>query len=699
MDLSTSKYIQLTPYALLEFTYNTTVISTDDLSFIRVKNAFTGTMSYINYHLTDYRKTRQLTGNALDRTVQQISASKWAHMDIDKPISYFEQKHANLFFENLWDSISQDLNITYDSVKVHLQSGYNFTDLAGFILRIAFVDNEFHQLYLANIAHLKDDEFIKYHTRPILLGERVYDRYLEVKIPSLKDIKDVNTQVADEFATVDGIFLKKDFNWDNSKINVLFYEIKEKEVDRDGQVILRTSLNVGDSASGMVRVELKHFDEFVNVAAVIQESLNGDYFEIFPTYNDNFLEDFILERAEQGENYMVIHDLEIYEQRPNSGSMIETMTQKFTQIQEEGFDKPFIFRPVVKDENTLTFSIDYSVRIFNKVDSSQIIRRASLTFSNARKYGRWMQKLDIPIDFNPIRVVNKILLETEKESVSNPNLYTLNSGMLKNSLASDNTFLPMQINDIYTGVETLFVDKISQSIISADSGNTANTVFDLKPLLKSDLIFGQGEARLYIGEYDNFVKFKVYKMSENTNVPEPYTDMSQNANVNFYLVFTTADGTKIKISEYNKMENINLDKKEGELLYKIDSRLSRQILASDVLTFTINIENRQIETDEVGNATDKKDFELIFYSGVWAPIADHKLYNSVNYETRQLLIDSKLAKMEQNELILRELQDNFQNFISSIPHTNISISQKELLASIEGQINGIMTDYLTNENT
>ena len=699
MDLSTSKYIQLTPYALLEFTYNTTVISTDDLSFIRVKNAFTGTMSYINYHLTDYRKTRQLTGNALDRTVQQISASKWAHMDIDKPVSYFEQKHSNLFFENLWDSISQDLNITYDSVKVHLQSGYNFTDLAGFILRVAFVDNEFHQLYLANIAHLKDDEFIKYHTRPILLGERVYDRYLEVKIPSLKDIKDVNTQVADEFATVDGIFLKKDFNWDNSKINVLFYEIKEKEVDRDGQVILRTSLNVGDSVSGIVRVELKHFDEFVNVAAVIQESLNGDYFEIFPTYNDNFLQDFILERAEAGENYMVIHDLEVYEQRPNSGTMIETLTQKFTQIQEDGFDKPFIFRPVVKDENTLTFSIDYSVRIFNKVDSSQIIRRASLTFSNARKYGRWMQKLDIPVGFQPLRIVNKIVLETEKESVNNPNLYTLNSGMLKNSLPSDNSFLPMQINDIYTGVETLFVDKISQQIISSDSGDSANTVFDLKPLLKSDLIFGQGEARLYIGEYDNFVKFNVYKMSENTNVLEPYSDMSQNANVNFYLVFTTADGTKIKIYEYNKIENINLDKKEGELLYKIDSRLSRQILASDVVTFTINIENRTIETDEAGNATNKKDFELIFYSGVWAPIADHKLYNSVNYETRQLLIDTKLAKMEQNEIILRELQENFQNFITSIPQTNISISQKELLDSIEGQISGIVQDYLTKETT
>ena len=699
MDLSTSKYIQLTPYALLEFTYNTTVISTDDLSFIRVKNAFTGTMSYINYHLTDYRKTRQLTGNALDRTVQQISASKWAHMDIDKPVSYFEQKHSNLFFENLWDSISQDLNITYDSVKVHLQSGYNFTDLAGFILRVAFVDNEFHQLYLANIAHLKDDEFIKYHTRPILLGERVYDRYLEVKIPSLKDIKDVNTQVADEFATVDGIFLKKDFNWDNSKINVLFYEIKEKEVDRDGQVILRTSLNVGDSVSGIVRVELKHFDEFVNVAAVIQESLNGDYFEIFPTYNDNFLQDFILERAEAGENYMVIHDLEVYEQRPNSGTMIETLTQKFTQIQEDGFDKPFIFRPVVKDENTLTFSIDYSVRIFNKVDSSQIIRRASLTFSNARKYGRWMQKLDIPVGFQPLRIVNKIVLETEKESVNNPNLYTLNSGMLKNSLPSDNSFLPMQINDIYTGVETLFVDKISQQIISSDSGDSANTVFDLKPLLKSDLIFGQGEARLYIGEYDNFVKFNVYKMSENTNVPEPYSDMSQNANVNFYLVFTTADGTKIKISEYNKIENINLDKKEGELLYKIDSRLSRQILASNIVTFTINIENRTIETDEAGNATNKKDFELIFYSGVWAPIADHKLYNSVNYETRQLLIDTKLAKMEQNEIILRELQENFQNFITSIPQTNISISQKELLDSIEGQISGIVQDYLTKETT
>ena len=51
---SSSRFIQLTPYALLEFTYNSDVINTKDVDFYRIINAFSGNLSYVNYNQSDY---------------------------------------------------------------------------------------------------------------------------------------------------------------------------------------------------------------------------------------------------------------------------------------------------------------------------------------------------------------------------------------------------------------------------------------------------------------------------------------------------------------------------------------------------------------------------------------------------------------------------------------------------------------------
>ncbi len=693
---TSSKFLQLTPYALMEYQYNSTVISSADAGFLRIKNAFTGSLSYLSFNPYDYSKVRDLTGNVLDRTVQQIGESTWAHFDMDKPISYFETKYRALFFEHLWGQFQQEINIVYDTVKIHLQSGYSFSNLAGFILRVAYVDDTFQSLYVTNLGFLKEDELIEYETKPFLLGDRYYDRYVQVRVPSLKNIIDINNNLGSAFSTVDGVYLTKPFNWTNSRINVFFYEIKDSEVDRDGTLLLRTPIKVDSEDNSIVRVELKNYDEYSNISAVIQESSVGDYFEIYPSYNGGFFDNFIYDRAAFGESYIVIHEIEVYEQALVDGAYSEMLSQRFTQVQDSGFDEPFIFRPVIKDNNSLAFSIDYTIRILNKTDSSQIIRKGSLSYANARKYGRWLQKINTNFGFTPIKIVNKILRADQLGEYANSNVYGL---MLPNSTENgsistiQNSGIPIMSNQISVNSNTLFVDSVSNKVITVGTSTTNSTTFNLKDFLKSSIIFGQGEATIYLNEFDNFVRFEIYKYDPSVN-PSPvlYTNISSGTNINFILSFTGPNGEQIQVSEYSEYDTLNIEKKPGQLLFKVDAQTARSILSSTNKNFNIVIQSIKTVTDVSGsnNTTQKKDYEVVLYSGLFDHMNNYTRATDPGYVLMEKFLNNLAADIATKNLLLSNLKNDFASFLSIVSKAVQQDEQKKLLDNIAATLDALV---------
>ena len=60
------------------------------------------------------------------------------------------------------------------------------------------------------------------------------------------------------------------------------------------------------------------------------------------------------------------------------------------------FNTPIVFRPVIVNSATASsFSVDVTMRIWNQTDNTQIVKRASLTLSQAAKYGKKLNKLKI----------------------------------------------------------------------------------------------------------------------------------------------------------------------------------------------------------------------------------------------------------------------------------------------------------------
>lgn len=693
MQLNTSsRFTQLNDYAMLEFEYNSNIISTADVDFMRILNAYSGQMSYFNYNPSNYDAPKKLTGNSLDRTVQKIGDSNWVLFDLDRPLQYFEQNDA-LAFQPIYLGRKTEINMIYDTIKIHIVSGYNFEEISGFIINAAYVDlNTFDQVSVANIAYLKEDTFINLNVHPILLGDRLYDRYIEVKIPSLRGIIDNELQIKDVFTPTinygDGIIYPNLFNipdYSKSKINITFYEVLDYGTGTKGQIEIKTAMPIGNDTNGVIRREIAEYDSFANLVSVIQESVSGDYFEVFPMYNGEFLDNFIADQAKLGHNYVGIHDIELYEQLSTFGEYSEVLTHSQSFFQNSGFDNIFKFRPVIENANAVTFTIEYIFRLLDKTDNSQVIRRATFTYPYAAKYGRWLQKLNIPLGFQPLKIVNKIVKYEDKTLTSN--IYNLNKSDKLLQGSNSTTLVPFQFKDISVNSYSLFVDSSTPFNTKVLFENMPNTTVDttklnLKDFINSNVIFGQGDCRIYLNKYDNFIKFKVFKYIDKVSgMPQVYTDLKSNDTLNIYMIFHTATGEEIRIKEYQKVENLDIKPVEdGVLIFKITTTDAQKIIDSATSDFVITIEN-SISGKVIGtNAWNtRRDFEVVLYSGKWDMLTNYLQMDQMEYDLKSKLLQKLIDSLNAQESKISLLKADYTAFLSNIKDLQLNTEQQKSL--------------------
>ena len=132
-----------------------------------------------------------------------------------------------------------------------------------------------------------------------------------------------------------------------------------------------------------------------SIGCQIQESASGDYFEFFGTYNGGFLSDYVYTQTQET---VVLHSITVYEHLMsgiNDITDINTdVTANFTIIQDSNFDKPLTFRPIVMHPNCEAFTIEYFMKLDKKetYGTSEILKRATLTYTNPKKYSKRLLK-------------------------------------------------------------------------------------------------------------------------------------------------------------------------------------------------------------------------------------------------------------------------------------------------------------------
>lgn len=543
--MGNSFYVQLAPYLLLEYTYgdSSTTYIANQVKVSRLKNNhFEGQVQFLNGSAS-----QNITKNVLNTSAVRIASSKWAYLNTDVPTPYISID-SDITYIDLSSTNSINTNVLYDRVRVHILSGYRLDDMDGLIVQVYGKEAQTSlQSILANRVYLNSDDTDTLNPKPILLGDRMYDRYIEVYVPSIKSINQdfysnpLNTSsIGYQYSSDNRGFLY------NTAIYVKVFEIHSSET-RGGNLFF----NTGNEFAVTVNQE----DVYSALSAVIEEAPDGDYFRYYPTYGGNFIEDFLVDLNSGGGDYVLINDIEVWEQIGTEN----ISTFSFSQLQVSGFDKPIEWRPIIKYADVaVTFSIDYTVRLYNRQNGFQIIRRASTTCFNPKKYGKELERISLASQSYPFKVYNKV--------VSGPSI----------------TFAKQDYN---TNFKTVYVPVFydsKQLVVQTKSLVTPTGDTDVG----GGTCFGQGDARIYLSDFDSYQKFNVHKVDKKTNALTKM-DLTKGS---ISMMFKDKNGKKISIPlDPSIPQNSRV---LGELVFHIPGDLKRRVLYDSLpKNFSIVIES------------------------------------------------------------------------------------------------------------
>lgn len=392
--MNSSRFLQISPEILLEYVYtdqaNPDLFHTSQYPIEIMKDEHTG-----GSYLFNADSVFSTLGNKRDVSVAAIDQNKtqYVYLDSSVGVSYndFDPKLTNT--SDLPQTFLPNLSIEYDTVRVHFTSGFDFQDFDGLIIETLVPRRDGIMINTSSIGFLKTDTPI-FNSDPFLLGNKLYSTYIEWKIPSL-------------FYMVSG-FLTNDPNLlsyrltegqgfkSTPPLTVKFSGIYETITDNGYKFFSVQDIN---------SVALPNRDEYDLLYAEVIESEVGDFFELTGQVEGSTLSNFIAKLNSGGGNYIAIHQINVSEQIGTN--FIQTADQMFTQTND--FDEPIRFRPIIlNSSNAVSFSINYTLRLFDRNDNTQIIKKARLVSFDPKKYGRRLMKINLGTVPTVAKVYNKV---------------------------------------------------------------------------------------------------------------------------------------------------------------------------------------------------------------------------------------------------------------------------------------------------
>ena len=582
--MASSKKIQVSGYALLEYIYSGESKPISESTFYKIKNDSRGITIIVNEN-----KSATFSKNVLDYTfIETNEHLKVAHADRDR----------SFVLEELSDDIDVDYSldipstyiVKYDTIRVHILAGYNLDGISGFGVRVGANLNGGGKSYLASHIYTVGENTIENNTEPFSISDRVYDKYLEFKIPSLSYINEQFYNLSTLNDKQLGYYLSgnnKGFTKE-SPIFIEFYNFTTPVEENDILTYFYTKIT---------ETSITQIDQSSLISATIQESTQGDYFEYFATYDNEFIDDYLSELNSIGKQYMVINDIKVYE---SYATLTRKKVHDVSIIQEDDFDKPNLFRPIISDD-AFSFTIEYSMRLINKLENTQIIKTSSLTLGTnvARKYGRSMSKIEIKESSAPIKIYNRI-----------------------NKAIYDATF-DRQIPEgqISPQKEVIrFIKEYNVSTSSSHSIINTGAVIQEKILNDENYIYSNGRGLIYITPFDNFIKLNLFNQRfDESNEPleiSQFLKQGENSFERMALVFYSNNNIKkyiyaldgsisgnsitFAISTYDSSKIISYNNKKFNLIYLNEASQEMSIYEGNFVT---SMEELQIRRDTLYSDT------------------------------------------------------------------------------------------------
>tara|TARA_R110000803_G_scaffold162568_1_gene226190 strand:- start:852 stop:2210 length:1359 start_codon:yes stop_codon:yes gene_type:complete len=343
-------------------------------------------------------------GNYRDKSAVTNNINRTQYVSLNTSIGVPYNDSVNFLTDtvNLQQTFSPQLDVAYDTVRVHFVAGFNFTGYDGLVVEVLAPRRDGVMLNFASVNFDKLDT-PTFNADPLLLGDRLYATYIEWKIPSLFYANNL---------------------FDVTVPNGLAYKITEGQgflptppltlrVSGIYQTIIENAYSFYEMQE-INSVSILSRDIYDNLYAQVIQSTAGDYFELSGEVTGSTFSDFISLLNATGGQYVVFHEISVTEQ---VGTVFtQTSFQVISQTQD--FDEPILFRPIIKNANSaVSFSINYVLRLYNKFDATQIIKNAKLTSFQTQQYGRQMVQLNLGVVPTVANVYNQINNDNGKQIV------------------------------------------------------------------------------------------------------------------------------------------------------------------------------------------------------------------------------------------------------------------------------------------
>jgi len=519
-----SKYIKLNANVLMEYIFDNENYIQENYQVVEnVKDSSRTFLSTIN------RNTLSSNFFTVDPILQRYSPINLEKFNFLQKQDFFTQ------------------SIPYDIVRIHFPIGFDFNTYLGFYLNIyAYSFENSEKYWLTNFFFDKTINYVStsgytYET-PFLFDEQIWGKYIEIQIPSVDYVSNqryvtntvnlpIDNSINKNLTTGEGLSL-------TTPIFINFTFLTAKEVTFDVPYY---------SISDIFSTSIAKIPEFKSLTVNIEESNQGDFFDVYASYNgsNENIDEFIYEMQVKGRDVRFEYTVTLVEEN--------IITNTLTFLVTDNFTNKIPYRPIITFSNT-TAAIDVVLDVIDVVDNSTISRLTSIGLTNnIFKYGKRLSQINLGTNVMLPKIYNAKSLDssssgkniTQKVNIPTPVYYPV-------------------LNDRY--------------LISVDSTlSTSEGVYQ-----------GMGKLNILITPFDNIIEFRVASnVNTNDNTPTPYDLSTLTNNGQILLVFQSLTD-KIKKEIFTQASTNSLS--TGVIVFKleqIDIPLLRKISLSSKNFFLV----------------------------------------------------------------------------------------------------------------
>jgi hypothetical protein len=453
-------------------------------------------------------------------------------------------------------NFSSSTPLVHDKIIVHLPINWTFGEYLGFYIRVySFDSSNSNPIELSNfyfdMTDVNQQNLLNFTSPPLLFQEKLWGKNVKIEIPAVSGLSSqlTNNRPTDNsvnFNITNGVGLSL-----NSPVFIDFHFIN------DIQTINGITNYVLSSA---ITTTVPQTPDFERLGLKIENSKNGDFFEIYGTYNGTISEfnKFISDSVGLGNRYYVQYNITLFEQNIRGKTMNVTVTDFFNESIE--------YRPIIK-YSTTTAIIDVEMRLIDSVDDSYITRRASygMLQDEVSKYSLSLTKINLKNAFKPkiYNIKNAISPDLVGGANSmgmvginnNPKKSMVN-GSLSNSLISNGNGNSVIIEQVKVPFPVL----VERFNVMAKSENS---------VLDSKTFFGFGRIQILLYPFDNIVKFSIASGPEES---PKYLDLTGYSEIKFII---KNDSNSISFTPF--IESGEIDLVNGGLAFKITESKFQEI--------------------------------------------------------------------------------------------------------------------------